>query len=76
MSSVIRFIEERPSTDDQILNVKYAWPVGDTPQIGDRVESDGSDPQFEEGVWEVVGRFWQVGIHGPDMLIVSLDRRG
>lgn len=84
MSISVRFVEELPPGDrrrydaggGRPVDVEYGWPDGDAPQVGDRIEPDGSDPLFEEGVWEVMSRSWQITIRGPRTLYLDIARRG
>jgi hypothetical protein len=64
----VRFVElVRPDEDPRsqtLVDVAYAATIHGTPAIRDTVGSDGTDPRFPEGDWDVVGRQWVYGAGG------------
>lgn len=75
----VRFILERDPGDPRrfdaggtyVIDVEYGWP-GSVPRVGERIEPDGSDPDFPEGVYLVKRVSWEITIRGPRRAIVEL----
>lgn len=44
------------------------------PAVGDTVGSDGTDPLFPEGDWDVVGRQWVYGLRGLETIYCEIRR--
>lgn len=73
----IRFVElpgaeENPLTWNPV-DVSYA-ATATVPAIGDTLDSDGTDPEFPEGEWDVVGRQFAYGVLGLETVYCEIRR--
>lgn len=79
MSIAVRFILPRPHDDPRRFeagganefDVEYGWPIT-VPREGDRVDADGSDDAFPEGVYTVASVTWEIGLRGPRRATLTL----
>jgi hypothetical protein len=74
----VRFVE-LPRVDEDprtqvLVDVAYAATASGAPAVGDRVGSDGTDPLFPEGDWDVVGRQWVYGLRGLETIYCEIRR--
>jgi hypothetical protein len=62
----VRFV-----ADDEVLT-EYGWGDAALPRPGDGLVSDGSDPQFRPGIWEVTYVTHHVALRGRSLVVIDL----